>query len=356
MPLKIPFFRLGKWKHPLYGDLNITEQTFAEIIDNFKNNVLGRPPFVRIGHDKPGAQQFGYAPAEGWVTDIKQEGNVLYGEVTPTTPEAEENIRTKRYRFSSAEYTPAGVNRETGKTVGALLSAIALTNEPFLTKLPEATLLSESPDLFFMDFNESKGDGSMGKESTPDEGIMKKLSDFVNGLIAKAEGTTQEPSKPNQTIPDDVQQKLAALETQVGKMTTMQTTIDQLTVQNKTLASQIDVETGKRHLAEIEREAAAMVSQGIPPVMVEQWKTLALSVDCNSIVKLSDDKGGEVQITQAEAMKKMLLALPAEHRIKFAQVGTQSQPKPEEELKLSCKDDVLAMGGAIDEKTGKYIV
>lgn len=96
MPLKIPFFRLGKWKHPLYGDLNITEQTFAEIIDNFKNNVLGRPPFVRIGHDKPGAQQFGYAPAEGWVTDIKQEGNVLYGEVTPTTPEAEENIQIGR--------------------------------------------------------------------------------------------------------------------------------------------------------------------------------------------------------------------------------------------------------------------
>lgn len=353
--LKIPFFRLGKWKHPIYGDLNITEQTFAEIIANFKNNVLGRPPFVRIGHDKPGVQQFGYAPAEGWVTDIKQEGSVLYGEVTPTTPEAEENIRTKRYRFSSAEYSPAGVDRETGQAVGALLSAIALTNEPFLTRLPEATLLAATSEEFYMDFNDSKGDGIMEKENT-DEGVMKKLSDFVNGLIAKSEGTKQEPSKPSKAIPEDIQQKLAALETQVGKMTEMQSTIDKLSTQNQTLTTQIGVEAGKRHLAEVEREAADMVSQGIPPVMVDQWKALALSVDSNKTVKLSDDKGGEVQLTQAEAMKKMLLSLPAEHRIKFAQTGTQSQPKPEDELKLSCKDDVLAMGGAIDEKTGKYIV
>lgn len=347
MPLKIPFFRLGKWKHPIYGEVNITERIFAEIKENFKKNVLGRPPFVRIGHDKPGAQKFGYAPAEGWVTKIRQEGDVLYAEVTPTTPEAEENIRTKRYRFSSAEYTPQGTNRETGQSVGALLSAIALTNEPFLTKLPEATLLADQPDTFYMDFAEMEGDGRMEDKNKENEGmldaVLQKLSDLMNGLKA---GVNPAPAPKVAAAPEGTEQKLAALEAQIAELTT----------QNQALASQIGVEAVKRHLAEVEREAAAMVAQGIPPVMVGQWKTLALSVDAGATIKLADDKGGEVQLSQAEAMKKMLLALPAEHRIKFSQTGTQSAPKPEEEIKLSCDADVLAMGGAVDAKTGKYMI
>lgn len=357
MPLKIPFFRLGKWKHPIYGEVNITERIFAEIKENFKKNVLGRPPFVRIGHDKPGAQQFGYAPAEGWVTEIRQEGEVLYAEVSPTTSQAEENIRTKRYRFSSAEYTPSGTDRETGQNVGALLSAIALTNEPFLTKLPEATLLADQPDAFYMDFAELKGDGRMEDKNKEKEGmldaVLQKLSDLMNGLKHDANPA---PAPKADATPEGTEQKLAALEAQISKMSDLQTKIAELTTQNQTLAAQIGVEAGKRQLAEVEREAAAMVAQGIPPIMVEQWKTLALSVDAGATIKLADDKGGEVQLSQAEAMKKMLLALPAEHRIKFSQSGSQSAPKLEEEIKLSCDADVLAMGGAVDAKTGKYII
>lgn len=350
MALKIPFFRLGKWKHPIYGELNITEQTFAEIRKNFSENVLGRPPFVRIGHDKPGAQQFGYAPAEGWVTAIKQEGNVLYAEVSPTTAEAENNIRTKRYRFSSAEYTPDGTDRETGKTVGALLSAIALTNEPFLTRLPEATLLAEQPDIFYMDFAELKEEGTLEKEGTIDT-FIQKLSDVLNSF---KQSKTQEPTVRN--VPTDAMQKLAELEEKVGKMAEMQVKITELTTQNQLLASQIGIEENKRRLAEIEQEAAAMVAQGIPPVMVDEWKRLASSVDSAATIKLSDDKGSQVQLSQTEAMKKMLLALPQEQRIQFNQIGSQSAPKPEDELKLSCSADVLALGGRIDEKTGKYII
>lgn len=350
MALKIPFFRLGKWKHPIYGEVNITAQTFAEIKENFKKNVLGRPPFVRIGHDKPGAQQFGHVPAEGWVTDIKQEGNILYAEVAATTPEAEENIKTKRYRFSSAEYTPSGTDRETGKAVGALLSAIALTNEPFLTKLPEATLLAEHPEVFYLDFSEIKGDENTmesGKESVLD-GIIQKLSEIVNKITPAIK---QEPQKQN-----GMEQKFAELEQRLAKVDAMQATIEQLTAERQVLADQIGTETQKRKFAEVEREAATMVAQGIPPIMVEQWKTLALSVDAGATIKLADEKGGKVQLSQAEAMKKMLLALPAEHRIKFSQTGTQSVPKPEEEIKLSCDADVLAMGGAVDAKTGKYMI
>lgn len=341
MPLKIPFFRLGKWKHPLYGDINITQATFNQLLANFKSNVLGRPPFIRIGHDKGNSTTFGYAPAEGWVTDLKQEGDILFGEVEPTSKESEENIRTKRYRFSSAEYNPNGVDRETGKKVGALLSAIALTNEPFLTKLPEATLLADTPDIFYLDFSVIKEEENM--PDTEVKTMVQKLSETMANFIASF--------KPAPA--DTTTQQLAQMQEQLNQFSTLQGQFNQLTEANKQLAVQLGEESKNRLTAETDREAAAMVALGIPPIMVEQWKVLAQSDAGQVTVKLADDAGKETAITQAEAMKNMLLALPAEHRIKFGQHGSQSQPQPDEEIKLSCDNDVKTLGGEITAD-GKY--
>lgn len=349
MPLKIPFFRLGKWKHPVYGDLTITQDTFNQMLANFKSNVLGRPPFIRIGHDKGTAPTFGYAPAEGWVTSLKQEGDVFFAEVEPTSKEAEENIRTKRYRFSSAEYNPNGIDRENGKKVGALLSAIALTNEPFLTRLPEATLLADTPDMFYLDFSEIKED----EKKMPDtevKTLIQKLSESINNFIASFKPA------PSATPPaDDTAKTLAAMQEQLQQLGSLQGQVNQLTEANKTLTAQLGVESKSRLAAEVDREAAAMVALGIPPVQVEVWKTLALSEPGQVMIKLADKEGKETEISQAEAMKNMLLALPAEHRINLEQMGTQSMPQSEEKIKLSADEDIKALGGKIDEN-GKYII
>jgi len=345
MPLKIPFFIQGKWKHPLYGDMTITQDTFNQILTNFKANVLGRPPFIRIGHDKGANPTFGYAPAEGWVTDIRQEGNVLFGVVEPTTPAAEENIRTKRYRFSSAEYNPNGVDRETGKKVGALLSAIALTNEPFLTKLPEATLLADTPDMFYLDFAEEE------KETMSDtevKTIVQKLSDSIHQFIANFKPAASQPT-------EETAQQLAAMQAELQKLSTLQGQVQQLTEANQQLVSQLGIESKSRLAAEVEREATAMVALGIPPVMVEQWKVLAQSDAGHVTIKLADKEGKEITVNQAEAMKNMLLALPTEHRIKLGQQGSQSQALDADKIKLACDEDIKAIGGSVDAN-GKYVI
>lgn len=347
MPLKIPFFRLGKWKHPVYGDVTITQDTFNQLLANFKSNVLGRPPFIRIGHDKGNNPTFGYAPAEGWVTNLKQEGDILFAEVEPTTPQAEENIRTKRYRFSSAEYNPNGVNRETGKKVGALLSAIALTNEPFLTKLPEATLLADPADTFYLDFSEVKEENKLSDDV---KSMIQKLSDTMTSFFANF----KPPAAPaSNAAADDTAQKLAELQEQIKQFATVQTQVAQLTEANKVLSEQLGTESKNRRLAEVEKDAAAMVSQGIPPVQVEAWKALALSDPGQAMIKLADKDGKEVEISQADAMKNMLLALPAEHRIKLGQMGSQAEPEDDVKLSEACKADVLALGGTVNAN-GKF--
>jgi len=355
MPLKIPFFRLGTWKHPAYGDLKITQNTFDQILANFKSNVLGRPPFIRIGHDKNNNQTFGYAPAEGWVSNLKQEGDILFAEVEPTSSDAEENIRSKRYRFSSAEYNPKGVDRETGKSVGALLSAIALTNEPFLTKLPEATLLADAPDMVYLDYSETKGD-TKNMSDTEVKSMLQKLSDGMNSLMTRFGHDGQPPAGNPPVNSDETAQKLAVMEEQIKQFSTLQGTVQQLTETNQKLSQQLGIETKSRLSAEVDREADAMVALGIPPIMVEQWKVLAVSAAGQVTVKLADDKGVEQEISQASAMKNMLLALPTEQRIKFGQAGSQSVPQEEEEVKLACEEDVKAIGGRIDKETGKYII
>ena len=350
MPLKIPFFRLGKWKHPVYGDITVTQDTFNQMLANFKTNVLGRPPFIRIGHDKGTAPTFGYAPAEGWITSLKQEGDVLFAEGEPTTPEAEENIRTKRYRFSSAEYNPNGVDRETGKKVGALLSAIALTNEPFLTKLPEATLLADTPDMFYLDFSEVKEDDK-NMPDTEVKTMLQKLSDTITHFMS----SLKPPAPAQNPLPDATAQQLAVMQEQLQQFSTLQTQVQQLTEANKQLAGRLGLETKSRLAAEVDKEAAAMVALGIPPVMVEQWKVLALSDAGQITVKLADKDGKETEISQAEAMKNMLSALPAEHRIQLGQVGSQSTPQEKEKIKLAADEDIKALGGKIDEN-GRYII
>jgi hypothetical protein len=327
--LKIPFLRLGTWQHPLYGKITVSQLTFDQIIKNFRDNVLGTEPFIRLGHDKGSKDVFGETPAEGWVKDIKQEGNVLAAKVEPTTEQAAENIKSKRFRFASAEYTPNGIDRETGKSVGALLSAIALTNEPFLTRLPEATLLANPPDMFYLDCSDYI------KEESKVEELLKRFMEMLQGFISGQKAESEEIKKQQ----EETQQKLADM----NKMLENQL---QLAQQQAQLSEQARV------LAEVEKQAAELVSLGIPPVMVANWKALANSDAGQTVFKLA--QGGEVkEICQAEAMRQMLLALPEAHRIPLEQRGTQSTGDDSEKLKLACDEDIRMMGGEITAD-GKY--
>ncbi|TWH45903.1 phage protease [Sporomusa sp. KB1] len=331
--LKIPFLRLGEWVHPVYEKIKITQQTFDDILRNFKDNVLGKEPFIRLGHDKGGKPTFGDAPAEGWVKQIVQEGNVLCAIVEPTSETAAENIRSKRFRFSSAEFTPNGIDKETGNPVGALLSAIALTNEPFLTKLPEATLLANLPDLFYLDFSEpEENDKGARKVEEMVKQFIEMLKNFITGQKAENEGMKKQQEETQKQLAD------------MNKLLT-----DQLTLAQQ----QTQIAEQARLLAEVDKQATELVSLGIPPVMVDNWKTLASSDAGQVVLKLADDAGTVKDISQAEAMRQMLLALPEAHRIPMGQRGTQSTGDDADKIKLACDADIIALGGTITAD-GKY--
>lgn len=335
--IKIPFFRLGKWRHPEYGELVGTQEKFDTIISNFKSNVLGRPPYIRLGHDKAEAATFGDAPAEAWVHDIVQEGPVLYALAHPTGPAIVDAIRSKRYRFASAEYQEDYTDKETGVKAGPTLLAIGLTNEPFLTRLPDTVALAENPDAIYLDCIYTKEDKTVDENT-----LVKKFSEALNGFVEKLKNAI-----PETTLTDEERNKLTDVDA-------MKTQLTQTQEQLKLAEARITAAEQTAWNAQVEKRLAEMVAKGIPPVMCEQAKSILLATPTagTTMIKLADGK----EISLAEQIYAALEAMPEEHRIKMAQIGIQESPvdSPEAVKKLA-DEDVLAMGGKVNED-GSYVL
>ncbi len=335
--IKVPFFRLGKWKHPGYGPLEGTQEKFDSIISNFKKNVLGRPPYIRLGHSKDGAPTFGDAPAEAWVYDIVQEGPVLYALAHPTGEAIVTAIRDKRYRFASPEYQENYVNKETGAQAGPALMAIGLTNEPFLTRLPDTVALAEHPNELYLDYECEKEE-----VKEVDDTLLKKFSEILTKFVESMKAV---PAAVGLT--DDERKKLSDVDTLKIQLTAAQ---EKLTLAE----SRITAAENSAWTAKVESRLAELVAKGIPPAMCEQVKSILLASPEaeTTMIKLADNK----EISLAEQMYAALEAMPEEHRIKMAQIGKQEEPVDSPEaIKKLADEDVIAMGGKVNED-GTYVL
>lgn len=332
--LKIPFFRLGKWQHPQYGTIEGNQGKFDSITKNFKRNVLGRPPYIRLGHIKEGAVTFGDSPAEAWVYNIVQEGDIIYALAHPTSEEIVDAVRNKRFRFASPEYQENYINKETGANEGPTLTAIGLTNEPFLTRLPDTVALAEQPLSIYLDFKEVK-------EPMENE-FLKKLSDAMTKFF---EGF-KPPAGSGMT--DEERRKLAEIDTLKVQLAETQQKLGLAETHASGAARTAWV-------TQVESRINALVAKGIPPVMCEQAKAFLLSSPSadTATIKLSDGK----EISLADQVFSMLEALPEDHRVKMSQLGHHETSKADspEEIKKLADEDVRAMGGKVTED-GKYIL
>lgn len=334
--IKIPVGRLGEWKHPRYGTIKMSQQLFDGMISNFKKGAIGRDPFIRIGHDKGNSPTFGDAKAEGWIKDLVQEGDCLFALAEPTNKDIADMVQNKQYRYSSAEYLENYKDKETGKDIGPVLEAIALTNEPFLTKLPETRLLADPKDTFYLDYEEVS---SMVDKELLDQ--VKQTNTLLGSFTTKlaewfgGNKNTDIPPVNQLPAPNDDAKKLAEQ-------------VKALEEQNR----QIKL---AQHNTEVEAKLLTYVAKGIPPAVIDQVKPILLAdITGEKVIKLSDDKA----ISQSEQVYSMLDNFPKESRINLAQVGAQTTPPPAdspEAIKKLADDDMKALGYKLNED-GKYVL
>ena len=151
IPIAYPgtFFKDGE-------EFSITSSDLYSIVDNFKKKGTGT---INVDYEHaseiPELAKGGAVPASGWIN--RENGGLfvepgddgkpwLFGMVEWTS-QAKQLIETKQYRFFSPAIDWAATDKETGKPQGATLTSSALTNRPFLEKLPPL-LMTEVPRLF----------------------------------------------------------------------------------------------------------------------------------------------------------------------------------------------------------------
>lgn len=126
----------GKFSGHVAGAFEMNARTFAEIIHNFSAQKNRAIP-IDFEHASEQAPTSGSiptmgAPAQGWITklELRADGN-LWG-LCSWGDLAKKYIRAGQYKFLSPAIVFGSKDRVTGKTIGARLSSVALTNSPFL--------------------------------------------------------------------------------------------------------------------------------------------------------------------------------------------------------------------------------
>lgn len=131
--MTVPVAVIGKWVHPEYGQIEFTQQDFEDIIRNVDQKTLGYEPYLTVGHQKEPDSK----PSIAFLTEVYQEGEVLYGEFEVVDEETYSQVVRGQYRYSSPEILRNTQSKETGDAVGTVLVGAALTNRPFLTRMPK---------------------------------------------------------------------------------------------------------------------------------------------------------------------------------------------------------------------------
>lgn len=132
---EIQLLREGKYLHPIYGQMVITEQNLQVMKANFDNNVRGCDVSIDYTHEN----EDGESPAAFWIKSLEIKGNsdgngkglFARGEFTPR---GETLVAQKEYKYSSADFVIDYVD-QSGNHHPYVLRGGTLTNRPFIKNM-----------------------------------------------------------------------------------------------------------------------------------------------------------------------------------------------------------------------------
>jgi phage I-like protein len=119
---------LGKYNHPVYGEIDFTPEKLKDFADNVNNGTRGQELDIDYDH-----KQFD-GTAAGWVKQAEVRANGLWL-LVEWTKKAYELLRDKAYRYFSPEFNDEWQHPETGQKHRNVLFGGALTNRPFLKSI-----------------------------------------------------------------------------------------------------------------------------------------------------------------------------------------------------------------------------
>jgi hypothetical protein len=212
----------GSFKGHWMGEFEFTRATFEQIVANLRSH-----PAFRAGADAAASTDIeagAYdvvqwdmhhaseapatsgeipvvgAPAQGWVLDARigqrADGKATLEALTRWLEPARTYVREKRYRWASVSVVFNAKHPETGTPIGAVLTSIAVTNQPFLQDLPAL-----AASIYKSEWSPVEGrDGIIARlraefeldKTDPDDAIVAKVTELRRW------------AEPGATVPDGV--------------------------------------------------------------------------------------------------------------------------------------------------------
>jgi hypothetical protein len=116
---------LGKYQHPVYGEIDITPERVQQFAEGVKSKVREVDPDINYDHNLKTTE------AAGWVknADARSDGLWLLVE---WTKDAYKKIKDKAYRYLSAEFADEWEHPKTGQKHKDVIVGGGLTNRPFM--------------------------------------------------------------------------------------------------------------------------------------------------------------------------------------------------------------------------------
>jgi hypothetical protein len=185
---------VGTYHHPVYGDLDFSQQRLQAYANSVNNRILQKEPDIDYEH-KMGPQG---GIAAGWVKQAQVRDNGLWLYVT-WTPQAQQKLKDGEYRYFSPEFDDEWTDPKSQVTYKDVLFGGALTNRPF------------QKDLVPINLSEMVG-ATMGNDNNTNQGGSPPPTDAQNLTeMAKALGLTGQVTSAQ--ILSELGNKLAAQNT-----------------------------------------------------------------------------------------------------------------------------------------------
>jgi hypothetical protein len=116
---------VGKYQHPVFGEIDITPDRIKRFAENVNNHVRGTDLDIDYDHKARSGE------AAGWVKSAEARNDGLFLHVE-WTEEAAGKIKNKAYRYFSPEFDDEWTHPKSGQKFQDVLFGGGITNRPFL--------------------------------------------------------------------------------------------------------------------------------------------------------------------------------------------------------------------------------
>lgn len=233
---EVQILRSGRFEHPVYGRLDITESVLVLLKKNFEAGVRGQDISFDYTHDNDGGEN----PAAFWIKSLEikdnsnGKGKGLFARVE-FTPMGAKKVSEKEYKYSSADFVVDYMDHN-GKHHPYVLRGGTLTNRPFIKEM-DPIKLSE-PTLKNKEATDMKKDELIAalKEHNVDvmalEGAAKRVKDLEASIaeLRALPAQKEEEIKSLKAKLDEINGKIIADD--------KERTFDELVAQGKAVPAQ----------------------------------------------------------------------------------------------------------------------